>query len=56
MVETLRVVHLITGLEAGGAERMLTRVAAGTDHDRFASLVVSMTCAHHVSFQEHVAS
>jgi len=43
MLETLRVVHLITGLEAGGAERMLTRVATGSDRDRFASLVISMT-------------
>jgi glycosyltransferase involved in cell wall biosynthesis/SAM-dependent methyltransferase len=34
---------LITGLEAGGAERMLTRLASGSDRDRFASLVVSMT-------------
>ena len=43
MTELLRIVHLITGLEAGGAERMLTRVATGTDRDRFASLVTSMT-------------
>jgi glycosyltransferase involved in cell wall biosynthesis len=41
--EPLRIVHLITGLEAGGAERMLTRVVAGSDHDRFVSLVISMT-------------
>jgi glycosyltransferase involved in cell wall biosynthesis len=34
---------LITGLEAGGAERMLTRLATGSDRRRFASLVVSMT-------------
>lgn len=43
MQEPLRIVHLITGLEAGGAERMLTRVATGSDRDRFHSLVVSMT-------------
>jgi glycosyltransferase involved in cell wall biosynthesis len=43
MLEPLRIVHLITGLDAGGAERMLTRVAAGSDHDSFASLVISMT-------------
>ena len=41
--EPLRIVHLITGLEAGGAERMLTRVATGSDRDRFRSLVISMT-------------
>src|SRR5262249_14649172 len=41
--EPIRIVHLITGLEAGGAERMLTRVVAGSDHGRFVSLVVSMT-------------
>ena len=39
----LQIVHLITGLEAGGAERMLARVVAGSDRDRFASLVISMT-------------
>lgn len=43
MTEPLRIAHLITGLEAGGAERMLTRVATRSDRDRFASLVVSMT-------------
>ena len=43
MTEPLRILHLITGLEAGGAERMLTRLATGSDRDRFASLVVSMT-------------
>ena len=41
--EPLRIVHLITGLEAGGAERMLTRVATGSDQHRFTSLVISMT-------------
>ena len=37
------VVHLITGLETGGAERMLSRLVARTDRDRFRSLVVSIT-------------
>ena len=39
------IVHLITGLEIGGAERMLTRLAAGSDRERFTTLVVSMTDA-----------
>ena len=34
---------MVTGLEAGGAERMLTRVATGSDRSRFATLVISMT-------------
>src|ERR1051325_2953311 len=37
------ILHLITGLEAGGAERMLVRLAGATDRDRFRSVVVSMT-------------
>lgn len=39
------VVHLITGLEIGGAERMLVRLATGTDRDHFPTSVVSMTDA-----------
>jgi glycosyltransferase involved in cell wall biosynthesis len=39
------IVHLITGLETGGAERMLSRLVARTDRDRFRSIVVSMTGA-----------
>jgi glycosyltransferase involved in cell wall biosynthesis len=39
------VVHLITGLETGGAERMLSRLAGRTDRDRFRSVVVSITGA-----------
>jgi glycosyltransferase involved in cell wall biosynthesis len=39
------IVHLITGLETGGAERMLSRLVACTDRDRFRSLVVSITGA-----------
>jgi glycosyltransferase involved in cell wall biosynthesis len=37
------ILHLITGLEAGGAERMLVRLATATDQARFRSVVVSMT-------------
>jgi glycosyltransferase involved in cell wall biosynthesis len=37
------IVHLITGLDIGGAERMLTRLAIRTDRDRFTTAVVSMT-------------
>jgi glycosyltransferase involved in cell wall biosynthesis len=43
ILEPLRIVHLITGLEAGGAERMLLRLTAGSDRSRFSSTVVSMT-------------
>ena len=39
------IVHLITGLETGGAERTLSRLVACTDRDRFRSLVVSITDA-----------
>jgi glycosyltransferase involved in cell wall biosynthesis len=37
------ILHLITGLGTGGAERMLARLAARTDRHRFRSVVVSMT-------------
>ena len=37
------IVHLITGLETGGAERMLARLATGLDRERHRSIVVSMT-------------
>jgi glycosyltransferase involved in cell wall biosynthesis len=39
----LTIVHLITGLETGGAEGMLARLVAGSDRARFRSVVVSMT-------------
>src|SRR5260370_39926725 len=39
------IVHLITGLETGGAERMLSRLVRRTDRDRFRSVVVSITDA-----------
>jgi glycosyltransferase involved in cell wall biosynthesis len=37
------IVHLITGLETGGAEHMLARLAIAMHHDRHRSVVVSMT-------------
>ena len=37
------IVHLITGLETGGAERMLARLVTGIDRERHRSVVVSMT-------------
>jgi glycosyltransferase involved in cell wall biosynthesis len=39
------IVHLITGLETGGAERMLSRLVRRIDRDRFRSVVVSITDA-----------
>lgn len=41
----LTIAHLITGLETGGAERMLARLVAGIDRRRFAPLVISVTDA-----------
>lgn len=37
------ILHLITGLETGGAERMLARLVAHMNRDRYRSVVVSMT-------------
>lgn len=39
----LTILHLITGLETGGAEAMLARLATGSDRKRFRHVVVSMT-------------
>lgn len=39
----IAVAHLITGLETGGAERMLAQLVARMDRGRFRSLVISMT-------------
>lgn len=39
----ITVLHLITGLEIGGAERMLSNIAGRTDRRRFRPVVVSMT-------------
>jgi glycosyltransferase involved in cell wall biosynthesis len=41
-VKRLSIVHLITGLGAGGAEHVLLRLASSTRRDRFSSLVVSL--------------
>jgi glycosyltransferase involved in cell wall biosynthesis len=38
----ITIVHLITGLETGGAERVLSDLVALTDRDRFRSVVVSI--------------
>jgi glycosyltransferase involved in cell wall biosynthesis len=39
----LTIAHLITGLETGGAERMLGRLVAASDRSRFHSVVISLT-------------
>lgn len=39
----LKVVHLISGLEAGGAERSLANLVAGLDRARIRNVVISMT-------------
>ena len=39
----LKVLHLISGLEAGGAERSLANLVAGLDRARIRNVVVSMT-------------
>lgn len=39
----MRVLHLITGLNTGGAELMLLRLLAATDRDRYHPTVVSLT-------------
>jgi glycosyltransferase involved in cell wall biosynthesis len=41
----LTILHLITGLETGGAERMLSRLVLRMDQNRFRSVVVSVTDA-----------
>src|SRR5271155_3431460 len=38
-----RILHLITGLQTGGAEGMLARLVTRTERTRFPSVVVSMT-------------
>lgn len=38
----MRVVHVITGLQVGGAESMLVKLLAGMDRDRFDPAVVSL--------------
>jgi glycosyltransferase involved in cell wall biosynthesis len=41
----ITVAHLITGLETGGAERMLMQLVSRSDRARFRSVVISMTGA-----------
>jgi len=43
MSERIRVMHIIGGLDAGGAEWMLYRLLRATDRERFAPSVVSLT-------------
>ncbi|HEX6958393.1 MAG TPA: glycosyltransferase [Ferrovibrio sp.] len=40
---TIRILHLITDLEVGGAERMLERLILGMDRAQFENIVVSLT-------------
>jgi glycosyltransferase involved in cell wall biosynthesis len=49
-----KILHLITGLEAGGAEGTLDRLVTGMDRDRFASVVVSMINAGTIG--RHIAA
>ena len=42
-VMTLTLMHLITGLATGGAERMVVHLATRADSRRFRPIVVSMT-------------
>ena len=39
----MRIVHVITGLRAGGAEGMLAKLLSGMDRSRFQNIVVSLT-------------
>jgi len=39
----IKVMHIITGLNTGGAEMMLYRLLSRTDHSRFSNIVVSLT-------------
>ena len=51
----LTIAHLITGLETGGAERMLARLVTTTDPGRFRSLVISMGAPGPVGLQIEAA-
>lgn len=39
----MKIVHLITDLSTGGAEKMLAKLLSGMDHSRFRNVVVSLT-------------
>jgi hypothetical protein len=41
----IKVLHLITSLDTGGAEMMLTHLAPAMDRQRFENVVVSLTTA-----------
>jgi glycosyltransferase involved in cell wall biosynthesis len=41
-VTPIRIAHLITDLDVGGAEMMLTKLVAATDRERFSTKVISM--------------
>lgn len=49
------IVHLITGLDIGGAERMLTNVVCGMDPQRFNNIVISLKGLGHFGpiMQQH---
>src|SRR5579862_6740658 len=49
----IRVTHVITGLEIGGAELMLARLLHNQDRDRFEQDVVSLTTAGPVATMLH---
>ena len=40
--ERIKILHLITGLDTGGAETNLQRLTAAMDSDRFENIVVSL--------------
>ena len=42
-VDLIKVLHLITGLDTGGAEVNLQRLIDNMDRDRFENMVVSLT-------------
>src|SRR3954469_22532911 len=41
--ERIRVLHVITGLQGGGAEMMLYKLLGRMDRDRFSNVVLSLT-------------
>src|SRR5689334_16164578 len=42
-IEMIKIVHLIIGLNTGGAERGLQRLVTGMDRSRFQNVVLSLT-------------
>lgn len=43
MIDSIRILHLITGLDPGGAQSTLYRLVSRIDHQRFHNVVVVMT-------------